>query len=74
MGIFSILSVENRVLERWGGAAQLWAGKKLCSPNPSKIAQKKISDQAHPLHRETGPSRSSILSGFEAQNRVYSIT
>ncbi len=71
---FSILGDENRVVGGWGGAAQLWAGKKLCSPNASKIAQKKISDQAHPLHRETGPLRSSILSGFEAQNRVYSIT
>ena len=63
---FSILGGENRVVEGWGGAAQLWAGKKLCSPNPSKIAQKKISDQAHPLHRENDPSKSSILSGFEA--------
>ena len=66
MGNFSILGDENRVVEGWGGAAQLWAGKKLCSSNPSKIAQKKISDQAHPLHRENDPSKSSILSGFEA--------
>ena len=50
MGTFSILRDENRVLEIWGGAAQLWAGKKLCSPNPSKITQKKFSDQAHPHH------------------------
>ena len=66
MGNFSILGDENRVVEGWGGAAQLCAGKKLCSSNPSKIAQKKISDQAHPLHRENDPSKSSILSGFEA--------
>ena len=61
MGIFSILSVENRVLERWGGAVQLWAGKKLCSSNKSKITQKKISDQAHPLPCQTEKSKMSIL-------------
>ena len=30
---FSILGGENRVVDCWGGAAQLWAGKKLFSPN-----------------------------------------
>ena len=74
MGNFLILGGENRVVEGWGGAAQLWAGKKLCSPNPSKIVEKKISDQAHPLRRENDPSRSSVLSGSEAQNRVCFIT
>ena len=71
---FSILRDENRVAEGWGGAAQLWAGKKLCSSNPSKIVEKKISDQAHPLRRENDPSRSSVLSGSEAPNRVCFIT
>ena len=68
MGIFSILSVENRVLERWGGAAQLWAGKKLCSPNKSKITQKKISDRAHPLPCEIGPSKMPVLTNRKSQN------
>ena len=68
MGIFSILSVENRVLERWGGAVQLWAGKKLCSPNKSKITQKKISDRAHPLPCEIGPSKMPVLTNRKSQN------
>ena len=68
MGIFSILSVENRVLERWGGAAQLWAGKKLCSPNKSKITQKKISDRAHPFPCEIGPSKMPVLTNRKSQN------
>ena len=70
MGIFSILSVENRVLERWGGAVQLWAGKKLCSSNKSKITQKKISDRAHPLPCEIGPSKMRVLVYRKSQNRV----
>ena len=59
--IFSILRVENRHLEGWGGAAQLWAGKKLFSSNLSKITQKEISDQAHPLPAQTDKSKMSIL-------------
>ena len=65
MGIFSILSVENRVLERCGGAAQLWAGKKLCSSNLFKFTQKKISDRVHPHHRENDTSKSAILGFFK---------
>ena len=64
-GIFSILRDENRVVEGWGGAAQLWAGKKLCSSNPSKFTQKKISDRAHPHHRENDTSKSAILGTFK---------
>ena len=30
--VFSILGDENRVLEGWGGAAQLWAEKKIFFP------------------------------------------
>ena len=53
---FSILGDENRVVEGWGGAAQLWAGKKLCSSNPSKFTQKKnfrpgASPSSRKLHR-----------------------
>ena len=69
--IFSILNVENRVVEGWGGAAQLWAGKKLCSPNKSKITQKKISDQAHPLHQKIRTSKMRILANRNQKNRVY---
>ena len=64
-GIFSILRDENRVVEGWGGAAQLWTGKKLCSSNPSKFTQKKISDLAHPYHRENDTSKSAILGTFK---------
>ena len=70
MGIFSILRDENRVPEGWGGVGQLWAGKKLCSPNPSKITQKKISYQAHPLPCEIGPSKMQFLVYRKSQNRV----
>ena len=70
MGIFSNLRDENRVPEGWGGVAQVWAGKKLCSPNPSKITQKKISDQAHPLPCEIGPSKMRVLVYRKSQNRV----
>ena len=68
MGNFLILGGENRVVEGWGGAAQLWAGKKLCSPNKSKITQKKISDRAHPLPCEIGPSKMPVLTNRESQN------
>ena len=64
MGTFSILRDENRLLGGWGGAAQLWAGKKLCSSHPSKITHKKISDQAHPLHWENDTSRCAVFVGF----------
>ena len=70
MGIFSNLRDENRVPEGWRGVAQLWAGKKLCSPNPSKITQKKISDQAHPLPCEIGPSKMRVLVYRKSQIRV----
>ena len=65
MGNFLILGGENRVVEGWGGAAQLWAGKKLCSSNLSKFTQKKISDRAHPHHRENDTSKSAILGTFK---------
>ena len=68
---FSILNAENRVVEGWGGAAQLWVGKKLCSPNQSKITQKKISDQAHPLPCEIEPSKMRLLANRKPQNRGY---
>ena len=57
MGIFSILSVENRVLERWGGAVQLWAGKKLFSPNKSKITQKKFLTGRTPFLVKSDPRK-----------------
>ena len=70
IGTFSILRDENRLVEGWGGATQLRAGKKLCSSDPSKITQKKISDQAHLLHRENDSSRSAILGDSQAQSRA----
>ena len=70
IGTFLILRDENRLVEGWGGATQLRTGKKLCSSDPSKITQKNISDQAHPLHRENDSSRSAILGGSQAQSRA----
>ena len=49
----------------WGGAAQLRAGKNLCSSNLSKFTQKKISDRVHPHHRENDTSKSAILGFFK---------
>ena len=37
---FLILGDENRLLGGWGGTAQLWAGKKLCTSDLSKFTQK----------------------------------
>ena len=67
-GIFSILRDENRVLEGWGGTAQLWVGKKLPLIHPKLL--KKISDRAHPLRRENDTSISVIFGGSRAQSRV----
>ena len=52
------------------GAVQLWIGKKLCSSNLFKFTQKKISDQAHPLHRGNDTSRSAVFGSSQAQSRV----
>ncbi len=70
METFSILRDENRLIEGWGGAAQHWSGKKLCSSYPSKITQKQISDRAHPLHRENDTSRYAVFGGSQAQIRA----
>ena len=64
MRTFSILRDENRLIEGWGGAAQLWCGKKLCSSHPSKINKKKFSDQTDPFHRENNTSRYAVVGGF----------
>ena len=68
---FSILGGENRVVEGWGGAAQLWAGKKLYSSNLSEFTQKKfltgrtpIIEKMTPLNRpfwDFSNSKSSLL-------------
>ena len=58
---FSILGDENRVVEGWGGAAQLCAGKKLCSPNPSKIAQKKFLTRRTPFIEKMTPRNLQFL-------------
>ena len=68
MLIFSLLSDENRVVEGWGGAAQLLTGKKLCSPNNSKIIEKKNFDRAHPHPCEIGPSKMPFLTNRKLQN------
>ena len=71
MGIFSILRDENRVPEGCGGVAELWAGKRLCSPNQSKITEKKNSARAHLLPCEMGPSKMQFLTNRKSQNRVW---
>ena len=70
MGNFSILRDENRLLGGWGGAAQLWVGKKLFSANQSKFTQKEISDRAHPHHRENDTSRLAVFGDSQAQIQV----
>ena len=50
---------QNRVLASWGGAAQLWVGKKLFSTNQSRFTQKEISDRAHPLSCKNDASKMS---------------
>ena len=62
--LFSILGDQNRVPEGWGGAAQLWVGKKLFSSNQSKITQKEISDRAHPHHQKNHASKLAVLMFF----------
>jgi hypothetical protein len=56
-----MLMSQNRFLEGWGGAAQVWAGKKLFSTNRSKFTQKKVFDQAHPLRIKIDLSKMAIL-------------
>ena len=60
----SMLMSKNRFLEGWGGAAQVWAGKKLFSPNQFKFTKKKFFDQAHPLPCEIDLSKMPILTIF----------
>ena len=57
MGIFSILSVENRVLERWGGAVQLWAGKKLFPLINLKSRRKKFLTGRTPFLVKSDPRK-----------------
>ena len=61
---------QNRLPEGWGGAAQLWVGKKLFSSNQSKITQKEISDQAHPHHKKKSHLEIGNFGVFQTQNRV----
>ena len=61
---FSILGGQNRLPEGWGGAAQLWVGKKLFSSNQPKITQTEISDRAHPHHQKNHTSKSAVLMLF----------
>ena len=44
-----MLVSQNRFLEGWGGAPQVWAGKKLFSTNQFKFTQKKILTRRTPF-------------------------
>ena len=62
---------QNRFLEGWGGAPQVWAGKKLFSTNQSKFSQKYIFDQAHPLPAKIDLSKMAILVIFREKQSEF---
>ena len=57
MGIFSILSVENRVLERWGGAVQLWTCKNFVPLINLKSLRKKFLTGRTPFLVKSDPRK-----------------
>ena len=63
---------QNRALATWGGAAQLWVGKKLFSTNQFRFTQTEISDRAHPLASKNDASKMSVLALFFEKNSIIS--
>ena len=55
MGNFSILGGENRVVEGWGGAAQLWAGKNFVPLIHPKVLRKKFLTRRTPFIEKMTP-------------------
>ena len=66
-----MLMSQNWFLEGWGGAAQVWAGKKLFSTNQFKFTQKKFFDQAHPLPSQIDLSKLAILAIFRTKKSEF---
>ena len=66
-----MLISRNWFIEGWGGAPQVWAGKKLFSTNQSTFTQKTIFDQAHPLQAEINLSKLPILAIFRQKKSEF---